>query len=107
MGVQFIDGAEIQIPRDEDGPAVALVLVERGFDVDGRLEDEFRHTVPRRGGMLIDPQTLRTPAAGLCRGGQADPILHEGEQKGRAKPVPPMVVHVADQPGGAERVGGR
>ena len=107
MGVQFIDGAEIQIPRDEDRPAVALILVERGFDVDGGLKNEFRHAVAGRGGMLIDPQTLPTPAAGLRRGGQTDPVLHKGEEKGRAQPVPPMVIHDPHQSGGAERIGRR
>jgi hypothetical protein len=105
--MKFIDGAEIQISRNEDGPAVALVLIERGFDVDGGLEDEFRHAVPRRGGMLIDPQTLRAPAAGLHCSGQADAVLHEREEKGRAQSVPPMVIHVTDQPGGAQRIGRR
>jgi hypothetical protein len=105
--MQFIDSAEIQIPRDEDRPAVALVLVERGFNVDGGLEDEFRHAVARRGGMLIDSQTLRAPAAGLRRGGQTNAVLHEREQKSRAQPVPPMVVHVADQPRSAEGISGR
>ncbi len=107
MRLQFIDGAEIQIARDEDGPAIALVLVQRGFDVDGGLENQFRHAVAGGGGMLVDPQTLRAARVRLRRSGQADSVLHERQHKSRTETVPPMVIDNTHQAGGAQGVGGR
>ena len=98
MGMQFIDGAEIQIPRDEDGPPVALVLVERRFDVDGGLQHDFRHAVSRRGGMLIDPQTLRAPAAGLSPWQSQCASCTIERRKAAPEPVPPMIVHDPARP---------
>src|ERR1700743_2103005 len=41
LGSKCIDASEIKVARDEDGGAVALVLVDGGLDVDGAFQDAF------------------------------------------------------------------
>jgi len=97
---QLVDAAEIDVARHEDLDAIAIALDDRGRDVERALQGLRADTFdPGR----VDDRGPPAPRSGFHR--RLHCPVDGGDQDGGAEPVPEVPVHLALQPGAAERVG--